>query len=208
MVFPTYSYVKVLAPSTSYCDVCGDRPLKRELNLGKEVTEFLRSAHLRSWLLKVIPMTANKNQNTARVKEGKLEKSWKDCLRRTKSKRRWGWEGMNSAVCLGSSWARPQNQAQTFKLHTHTHTHTHTKHNFSILQSLLPTQRSYLMVRICTLLFYKLSHKVQEHCVRLFYFMGQRFCHTQLDPPEALEANYSRHILCMLMLPQEPSLFL
>ena len=42
MVFPTYSYVKVLAPSTSYCDVCGDRPLKRELNLGKEVTEFLR----------------------------------------------------------------------------------------------------------------------------------------------------------------------
>lgn len=78
---------------------------------------------------------------------------------------------------------------------THTHTYTHILHNFSILQSPLSTQRNYLMVRICTLLFHKLSHKVQgEHCVRLFYFMGQRFCHTQLDPPEALEADYSKHI--------------
>lgn len=78
---------------------------------------------------------------------------------------------------------------------THTHTYTHILHSFSILQSPLPTQRNYLMVRICTLLFHKLSHKVQgEHCVRLFYFMGQRFCHTQLDPPEALEADYSKHI--------------
>lgn len=125
IVFPIYSYVQVLAPSTSYCDVCEDRPLKRELNLGKEVIEFLRSAHLTSWLLKVIPMTANKNQNTARVKEGKLEKRWKDCLRRTKSKRTWWWEGINSAVCLVSSWARLQNQAQTFQLHTHTRTHTY-----------------------------------------------------------------------------------
>ena len=125
IVFPIYSYVKVLAPRTSYCDVCEDRPLKRELNLGKEAIEFLRSAHLTSWLLKVIPMTANKNQNTGRVKEGKLEKRWKDCLRRTKSKRRWWWEGMNSAVFLVSSWARLQNQAQTFQLHTHTRTHTY-----------------------------------------------------------------------------------
>ena len=54
--------------------VFGARPLKRYLNLGKEVIKFLRSAYLRLWLMKFILVTANKNQNRARVKEGKLEK--------------------------------------------------------------------------------------------------------------------------------------